>query len=239
MSVSSRVCAAVRYLTGCGLFALAAFATTAAAEMPPTTAPPASPAAPPAPEPEAIASRPRDADDGRAGPLGPIEVGVLGGVSFPRPLSIAAMVRLRKTVAVGLEYSLLPKISTADVSTTFYALAGDVRVFPFRNAFFVGLGAGHQHLGATASVGVAQLGSIGGGVTADTWFVNPRLGFLWTYKWGLTLGLDAGVQIPVATSFTNTIPSLLSARQEATDLAHLFGKDVLPTVDLLRIGLVL
>ena len=192
MKVSSRVRAAVRlHLAGCGSFAVVAFATTAEAET--TTA-----ALSPVPQSEAIASKPRDADNGRAGPLGPIDIGVLGGVSFPRPLSIAGMVRVRKTVAVGIEYSLLPKTSTADVSTTFYALAGDVRGFPFRNAFFVGLGAGHQHLGATASVGVAQLGSIGGGVTADTWFVNPRLGFLWTYKWGLTLGLDAGVQVPVA-----------------------------------------
>jgi hypothetical protein len=181
------------------------------------------------------------ANEGRepGGLFDPFRIGAFGGIGFPRPLSIEGMVKVGKSVGLGLEYSLLPKTSFYGVDTTFYAINGDFRVFPFENGFFLGLAAGRQHLGATTTLDAGSFGSFAGEVTADTWFVNPRIGWLSTWSWGLTLGIDAGLQIPLSASFTNTIPSQLGASQQATDIAHLFGKSVLPTVDLLRVGLLL
>jgi hypothetical protein len=190
----------------------------------------------------ATAERPagaeRRAAESDEGLFGPVRIGALAGVGFPRPLSIEGMVKVDDVLAFGVEYGVLPTLSVSDVNVRFNAIAADLRVFPLQNGFFVGLAAGKQHLGADTIVNLPQgLGALPEQVTADTWFINPRIGFLSTWSWGLTLGIDAGVQIPVSASFTNTIPSQLSASQTANDVAHAFGKSVLPTVDLLKIGL--
>ena len=49
-------------------------------------------------------------------------------------------------VGVGLEYSLLPQLSISGAELSFYAVNGDVRIFPFRGAFFIGMAGGRQHL---------------------------------------------------------------------------------------------
>jgi hypothetical protein len=167
-----------------------------------------------------------------------VRVGAFGGVGFPRPLSIEAMVLFDELVGVGAEYSVMPSLTVSGVDATFHAWDVDARVFPFRNGFFLGLAAGRQHLGASTSIALpSSLGSIPAEVTADTWFINPRIGFLTTLKWGLTLGIDAGVQIPVSVDITNTIPSELAAREQANGIARTFGDSVLPTIDLFRLGL--
>ena len=149
------------------------------------------------------------------------------------------MVKIGKVVGLGLEYSLLPNTTISGVDTTFYAVNADLRIFPFENSFFIGLAGGKQHLGASTSINAGSLGSIPEQVTVDTIFINPRIGFLWTSSFGLTLGIDAGLQIPLTASVSSTLPSQLSASNQVNDVAMLFGKSVLPTVDLLRIGLLL
>jgi hypothetical protein len=176
-------------------------------------------------------------DDGL---FGPIRIGAFAGIGLPRPLSVEGMLKIGDVVGLGLEYSVLPTVSASGVNATFSAIDADLRIFPLRNGFFVGVAAGRQQFAATSTIALPLgLGSLDERVSGESWFVNPRLGFLWTWSWGLTVGIDAGVQIPVATSFTNTIPSELAVSQTATDVAHFFGKDVLPTVDLLRLGLML
>jgi hypothetical protein len=165
-------------------------------------------------------------------------LGALGGLGFPRPLAIEGMVKLEKVVALGVEYSVLPTFSAYGVETTFHALAADARVFPLRGPFFVGLRAGHQHIGGVGTVTVNGL-SGAGSVTVDTTFVNPRLGFLWTFEPGLSVGIDAGVQIPVSPTVSSTLPAGSVANQEAMRVASAFGTSVLPTIDLIRLGFLL
>src|SRR5215471_1437062 len=38
-------------------------------------------------------------------------IGVLGGLGFPRPLSLEGMVKIERIVGLGAEYSVLPSIS--------------------------------------------------------------------------------------------------------------------------------
>jgi hypothetical protein len=166
----------------------------------------------------------------------PVSAGAFGGLGFPRPLTVEGMVRIDDVVGLGVEYSVLPTLTISGVETTFWALAGDARVFPFRNAFFIGVAAGHQRLGAHASSAVT--GPMA--VTATTWFINPRIGVLVSKglpgDTGLTLGIDAGVQIPVSASLEDDVRFPHPAVDDARDVARFFGKRVLPTVDLVRLG---
>ncbi len=209
--------------------AIALFAVADVARA--ATEPPASPADAPRDEPE----RPAQAQ----GPLGPFRVGALGGVSLPRPLSVEGLVTYGDRVGVGLEYGVLPAITVSGVHATLDAVTVDLRAFPLglRKALFVSLGVGHQRFDATTTVALPMgLGSLPEEVTADTWFVQPRVGFLWRWESGLSLGIDGGVQVPVASSFTSTVPSQLAVSRTVTDWSHVIGKDVLPTLTLLQLG---
>jgi hypothetical protein len=171
-------------------------------------------------------------------------IGVLGGVGFPRPLSIEAFAKIERIVGLGVEYSVLPTLDVSGVETSFYAVAADARIFPFRDAFFVGLRAGRQHLGAHSDIAIQGYGVVREALSVDSTFINPRLGFLWTWDPGVTLGIDIGVQIPVASSSTSSIPrSSLPASVTVDDdivrVTNTVGKYVLPTVDLLKIGFLL
>jgi hypothetical protein len=176
-------------------------------------------------------------DRNNEGLLGPVRIGAFGGVGFPRPLSVEGMVKIDGIVGVGVEYGALPQVTVSGVTASLSAIAVDVRVFPLRNGFFIGLAAGRQELDATATVAVSPaLGSLSGQVSGETWYLNPRIGFLWTWRSGITLGMDVGAQIPVASSVTSTIPTALAASQTATNVANSFSSNVLPTIDLLQVG---
>jgi hypothetical protein len=166
-----------------------------------------------------------------------VRVGALAGVGFPRPLSIEAMAEMSGWLAVGAEYGVLPSVTIDGVTTNLWSLAGDLRVFPFRNPFFVGLRAGRQHIGANTTVNVPMLGSAQETLGLDAWFVNPRVGILWTSREGITVGIEAGLQIPIGPNISSTLPLSLDPSVEAT--IRTLGSSVLPTVDLLRIGLLL
>lgn len=165
-------------------------------------------------------------------------LGVVGGIGFPRPLMLEGLLKIERVVGLGIEYSLLPKLGLGGVETTFWALAADLRVFPFQNGFFVGLRGGYQRIAATTTIGIAGLGSFTESATGESVFLNPRIGFLWTWKSGFTIGIDAGVQLPVSASVTSTIPSGLVAELDSgiQKVANTLGHEPTPTVDLLRVG---
>ena len=186
----------------------------------PSTSPPARHEAPPSDTPD---------DHGR------FRLGALAGVGFPRPLSFEVFARFGGYVGLGAEYGLLPTVSFDGVSTSTWAASADLRIFPFEGAFFLGLRGGYQHLDANASVTASGV-SASASADLDTWFLNPRLGFLWTMKYGFTVAIEAGVQIPLTSSFDTTLPAAVALQvRSSSPVQTLSG--VLPTVDLLRVGL--
>src|SRR6185436_16681768 len=110
-------------------------------------------------------------------------------------------------------------------------------LFPLRNVLFLGLRAGRQHIAADTTVISEERGLVPAGVRVDTWYLNPRLGLLWTSNFGLAVGADIGVQIPVSSQVESTFPAG-AASNTAVRVANSFGKAVVPSIDLLRIGLV-
>jgi hypothetical protein len=204
-------------LVSCAIFALALFAGSARAAVVDTH--------PQQTKAEDEAERKREE----------FRVGAFGGLAFPRPLSLEGMMRFDRSLGLGLEYSVLPKQTIGGVDATLWALAADVRAFPFKNGFFVGFAAGHQSLAARMSTELT--GQVG--ISAATWFINPRLGFLQTWSSGLTVGIDAGVQLPLNSTFTSNLPTQIPVAQDVTDVAHLLGKSALPTINLFRFGLLI
>lgn len=180
------------------------------------------------------ADRPETADASTKEKIAPISIGAMAGVGFPRPLSVEAIIVLGRFVAIGGEYSVLPPISVSVVHASMSAVAGDFRIFPFRGAFFIGVKAGLQRLDGGTSTTVPGYGMVSESLLAETWFVNPRIGVMWTWRPGLAIGMEAGVQIPVSTK--TQMPA--TASEEVLKLTTL-SSSVLPTVDLLRIGLML
>lgn len=167
----------------------------------------------------------------------PLRLGAVVGVGFPRPFAVEVLASVGKVVDLGAEYGFMPALTFGAVQTDLWSVAGDLRVHPFRNAFFVGALAGRQHVGATTTLTASGLGSATEQLGLDSWFINPRIGFLWTTGIGLALGMDAGVQVPLSPSVTSSLPlSLYPAAQARADA---LGAMLLPTVDLLRIGLML
>jgi hypothetical protein len=169
--------------------------------------------------------------------LSPLRVGALVGAGFPRPFAAEALASFGGTVDVGVEYGFLPTVSIDSVQTDLWSVAGDLRVHPFRGAFFVGLLGGRQHIGASTTLTMSGIGSANEQLGYSAWFLNPRLGFLWVTRFGLAFGIDAGLEVPLATSLSSSLP--LSLVPSARARINALGGAVLPTVDLLRIGFVL
>jgi hypothetical protein len=169
-------------------------------------------------------------------------IGVLGGTGFPRPIAVEALIKVDRLIGLGVEYSVLPELTISDVRTSFSALAADVRVFPLRSGLFVGLRAGYQQLGGETTVVVRDLGSFPVSAQVDTIFINPRVGFLWTWEPGITLGLDAGLQIALSSEVSRDIPAFAEGSapdRELMRIARNLGQATLPTFDLLRVGFLL
>jgi len=178
----------------------------------------------------------RDRHAAESGPKD-LRVGAVAGIGFPQPLAIEAMAVMDGIVAVGVEYGGLPTTTFSGVQTSLWALAADARLFPSRGPFFIGLRAGRQHVGASTTVTIPRLGSALEELSVDSWLLNPRVGFLWTSNAGLAFGMDAGAQIPLGSSVSSTLP--LSLEPSAQRIADALGNSVIPTVDLLRVGLLL
>lgn len=206
--------------------------TTATASA--TTGEPAfglAPAAPPAPE-RATSSALPDAS-GSERP----RVGLLLGVGFPRPLAAELLVKANRYVAFGAEASMAPEIGVSTVHGSLYGVAGDLRVFPVPGPFFIGVRGGYQRMTLKTTVALPPLGARTDAAFAETTYVNPRLGVLWTHRSGFSLGADVGVQIPITSRYTSSVPKeAAEADAILSKVASAFGNGVTPTVDLLRVG---
>src|SRR5215471_14284799 len=119
-----------------------------------------------------------DVDDGASRKGGGFRVAALGGVGFPRPITIEGVVGVERALALGAEYGFLPQSTIGGVDMTLWSAAADARVFPFRSPFFLGLRGGHQQFGAGMTASLGPLGVVTETLTVDTWFINPRIGAL-------------------------------------------------------------
>lgn len=178
--------------------------------------------------PSELPNKPREREE--------VRIGALGGVGFPRPVGVEAMLKIGRSFAIGAEYGTLPTMTVSGVNVHLHAYAADARVFPFGGPFFFGARLGRQHASTDATISYLSR-SYSGSATTDTTFVNPRLGFLWTFDSGFTVGMDAGLQIPISHTSSTTAPSGFALPEGSTATTDYLGTRILPTITLLQLGM--
>lgn len=164
-------------------------------------------------------------------------MGVLGGVGFPRPMTIEGMMKLERAVALGVEWGTLPATRIAGIDLRYQSLAADVRIFPLQTSFYLGLRAGRQHVEGASTVAVGSFAPTTYTMTVDTVFVNPRIGFLYTGSSGLSVGIEAGVQFVTESRKSDNLPKGVAPPETLATVLDTMGTKTLPTVTLLQLGL--
>jgi hypothetical protein len=173
----------------------------------------------------------------------------VGVVSLVRPLSLEVLAKT-PTFGAGLGYSAVPgfisdallsalgarKGSTTAHLDDFSAVELDLRIFPFSGAFFVGASGGRQHVQGTVTESTLA-GRQTASLEVSSWFATPRLGWLWRFDPGFTIGFDLGVQLSLASSKTVVMPpqASQSQRDSVNNLVDAASKIPLPALNL-RIG---
>ena len=213
--------------------------------------------APPAPEPSAPLARPAaDAPPlesvyTRRGPLGPIKLGILGGIGVPDGLQLGLTARGFGRFGVGVTLGSLPTMAVPGVQgASLVRVSGEAyaRFYPFKGAFFIGAGVGAMQMKGSIEQTVQAFNQdqhAEAHAYARSVYVSPQIGFLWLTRMGFTFGTDLGAQIPIVTTdvtydaekFGLVTPvegkgSLANAMRFASSMP-------VPVVNLLRIGYVL
>lgn len=188
-----------------------------------------------------------DEDSGRF-----VKPGILLGIGLPRVANGEVAVKLGKYFAVGAQYALIPTLTfpglDAKVGTS--TIQGTLRTFPFGGAFYIGLNGGLQMVDASMSEG-----DLSAKTKLSAPVIAPQIGWLWTWKSGFALGINAGVQIPFSkepevdveyagvnvASAASALPDdkadkANSMKSTVSDAAKLIGKTPFPQIDLLKIG---
>lgn len=187
----------------------------------------------------------------RRGPLGPIKLGLLGGIGVPDGLQLGLTTRAFGRFGVGVTAGSLPTMAVPGVQgATLVRVSGEAyaRFYPFKGAFFIGAGVGAMQMKGSLEQTVQafhQDHHAEAHAYARSIYVAPQIGFLWLTRMGITFGTDIGAQIPIVTNdviydaekFGLVTPvegkgSLASAMRFASSMP-------VPVVNLLRIGYVL
>ncbi len=166
------------------------------------------------------------------------KVGVLLGlVGAPNPLGAELFVRANDFLGFGAGVGFLPGplgdvvlglAGVSGASLSAWSAEGEMRVFPFRGAFWLG--------GAFGRMSASASGTSHGfpvNIDANALYLAPRAGWLATWRSGFVLGFDVGLQVPVSTDVqvTSTSPQQSNLESVARALAGL----PLPTAQL-RLG---
>ncbi|MDB4945191.1 MAG: hypothetical protein JWP97_4725 [Labilithrix sp.] len=181
------------------------------------------------PPPGAEQDRAPDSVYTRDGLLGPVRVGPTVGIGAPDGMRFGLFTTWRGLLGVGGALSVVPTTAipgAAPAKVGRFSGEGFVRVHPFRGAFFLGVAGGVARTeGTTSGLAVASQPSSRVDVRASTnvMYVSPHLGFRWMLPFGMTAGIDAGVEIPVVPGASD-----VEASHDGQALTNVAGK---PSVD--------
>lgn len=192
----------------------------------------------------AATDRPASENDPHRGELGAFRLGALASAGFPSAIAGQIVFKAADWVGATASYGATPALPIPvadDARISQRGFSATARVYPFRGAFFLGLGGGQS----TMTGEIAQSGS---GVRAQssvrtrTAYVMPELGFLHRFAFGLAIGADVGLQVPVSSSSETTASangSAVAAPAELRDAMRSLGSTPIPVLNFLRLGYVL
>ncbi|MBI3206033.1 MAG: hypothetical protein HYZ29_31145 [Myxococcales bacterium] len=206
---------------------------------------------------------PAEDDDSPDGLFGPFRIGGLVGVGLPSILSFGGAIKLTRYFGAGVNVGIIPTIKIslygeAELSYQEYDAYG--RLFPFGGMFFVGAGVGYATIKGSFkssydvrpykaiaptlpdSLAVESIASV------RTLVLTPQIGLQHIFGSGFTLGIDVGLQVPIAPSevhFDTKLPPDVPPEviekfvkpndQKVQDTLETLGRATVPTLNL-RVG---
>lgn len=184
------------------------------------------------------------------GLLGSLRLGPTIGIGAPDGVRFGVLAKWRGLLAAGGAFSVLPEMTVPGSDAAVLRASGEIfaRIHPFHGAFFVGLAGGYaQTKGTMAEERMAfrQVQKVETHAYASAFFIAPHAGFQWMIRPGMTIGCDAGLEIPVGTSrptfdaakYGLVMP--IEGKGSAADTTNAIATSPIPVVRLIELGYVL
>lgn len=165
-------------------------------------------------------------------------------VSIPRPLGFGVEAKWNDILGVSAGYGFIPQITLDGVKVKLTGYDARLKFYPFKGAFFIGVGIGSQVLTGSKVETIATV-PVTASVSLTNNFVSPQLGWNWIWDSGFFFGLDLGVQLTLKNTGTVTsdAPAIVQATAEYTALqndvqkaADMISKYPIPLLTLIKIG---
>jgi len=219
-------------------------ATTAA---PVETPAPAAPTSVVAEAPPAVSETAQSEGSGKTqGVLGDILFGpsvtLLG---FPSPFRFGLEAKYAGLVGLSVDYGLFPNLTFSNIKLKYNSWRVGAQVYPWRGAFYIGVGFGKQNFTAAATDTAAGT-TVTYDLTVNTTIFTPHIGWRWVGTSGFFFGMELGAQVAASstaafTTDTTDATVIASAEYQAkkTDLedkGKTFGQTTLPHFALVQIG---
>lgn len=143
---------------------------------------------------------------GKADPLlGPVSFGpkLVLGLMLP---GVGLEVKAWDWLGFAFDYSYIPQVSVSQYAFGGNSWDANLKFYPLRGAFFVGVNTGTQQLRASRTQTMATVDVTLTG-TNSIFFLSPTLGWEWVSKSGFLLGFELGAQIglSVTTAISDNI----------------------------------
>jgi hypothetical protein len=180
--------------------------------------------------------------DPHQGVLGVLRLGALAGVGAPSIFSGQGLAKIGDWVGLSGDYGTAPSITMpignggATISQT--TVSAGARVFPFRGSFFIGGAVGQQSVNAKVTQS-AQGVSGGANFSTTAIFIEPQIGLLYRSSFGLAIGCDIGLEIPVTARGQSSASDGMPLPGPLSQAMTYAEKGPIPSVNLLRLGYVL
>ncbi len=199
--------------------------------------------------------------DAGGGLLGPVRVGPTFAIGFPHVITYGVDVLWEHLLSGGISTGKTRITAFKPLDASVSSLDVRLRWHPWLGSFFLGVAYGNQTIDASAAaqdLAVTLPGGVKRKVTASfeadarTTYWTPHLGWFTVYDFGLTLGFELGLQMPikahtsidveltgVSASEENLVkesPEYQKQKKDAKDALDRVATVSLPYITLLRIG---